>query len=217
MIPAVKRFLKDNKGIILFIILMVGFRSAIADWNAVPTGSMNPTIVEGDRILVDKLAYDFNLPLTHHSLYRFADPERGDIVVFDSSAADKRLVKRVIGLPGDSIELRNNKLILNGKPAQYSRLRQESEHLLITESLEKKHQIKIDVFNQSPLSNFGPVTVPKGFYFVLGDNRDHSADSRYYGFIPRSEIVGKAGKVVLSLDYENYYIPRSERFLRNLL
>jgi signal peptidase I len=214
----IRRFLKDNRGMILFVVLMIGFRSAIADWNTVPTGSMNPTIVEGDRILVDKLAYDLKFPLTHQSLHQFSDPKRGDIVVFDSAAADKRLVKRVIGLPGERIELRNNRLIINDKPAHYSGTRQHKEYLLVTESLDGiVHQIQLDVLNPGPLSNLEPIVVPEGFYFVLGDNRDHSADSRYYGLIPREEIVGKANKVILSLNYDNYYIPRKDRLLHDLL
>src|SRR5712671_1022116 len=92
---------REYRGFALFVVLMVVFRSSLADWNTVPTGSMKPTILEGDRIWVNKLAYDLRLPLTGVSLYRLADPQRGDIVVFDSKAADTRLVKRVIGLPGD--------------------------------------------------------------------------------------------------------------------
>src|SRR6478735_9147129 len=93
---------REYRGFAVFVVLMVIFRSALADWNVVPTGSMKPTIIEGDRILVNKLAYDFKIPLTHISLHKFADPGRGDIVVFDSRAAATRLVKRVIGLPGDT-------------------------------------------------------------------------------------------------------------------
>jgi signal peptidase I len=99
--------LHDYRGFALFVFLMIIFRSALADWNVVPTGSMKPTILEGDRILVNKLAYDFKIPLTHISIYKFADPKRGDIVIFDSKLADTRLVKRVIGLPGDTVEMRD--------------------------------------------------------------------------------------------------------------
>ncbi len=88
----------EYRSLALFVILMIIFRSALADWNTVPTGSMKPTIVEGDRILVNKLAYDLRIPLTHISIYRFDNPKRGEIIVFDSEAADTRLVKRVIGL-----------------------------------------------------------------------------------------------------------------------
>lgn len=214
----IRRLLKEHRGFFLFILLMIGFRSAIADWNTVPTGSMNPTIVEGDRILVNKLAYDVNIPLTQRSLHRLSDPARGDIVIFDSAAADKRLVKRVIGLPGDRVELRNNQLIINNKRATYSRARTVHDALQVTESLgETRHRIQIDVFSPSPMSSFGPVSIPEGFYFVMGDNRDHSADSRFYGLIPRNEIVGKANKVIVSLDYDHYYLPRHDRLLLDLL
>src|SRR6187402_3582202 len=90
---------KENKSFFIFVVLMLVFRSALADWNTVPTGSMKPTILEGDRIAVNKLAYDLRVPFTAISLLKLADPERGDIVVFESKASAKRLVKRVIGLP----------------------------------------------------------------------------------------------------------------------
>src|SRR6266568_5461318 len=96
---------REYRAFALFFVLMIIFRSALADWNVVPTGSMKPTILEGDRILVNKLAYDFRVPLTHIALYRFADPGRGDVAVFASKAADTRLVKRVIGVPGDTVEM----------------------------------------------------------------------------------------------------------------
>ena len=118
---------REYRAFVLFIVLMVIFRSALADWNVVPTGSMKPTIIEGDRILVNKLAYDFRVPLTHIALYRFADPGRGDIVVFDSKAADTRLVKRVIGLPGDTVEMRDNRLTINGIEARYTRVEHEAD------------------------------------------------------------------------------------------
>ncbi|HTP46104.1 MAG TPA: signal peptidase I [Casimicrobiaceae bacterium] len=207
----------EYRGFAVFIVLMLIFRSALADWNVVPTGSMKPTILEGDRILVNKLAYDFRIPLTHISLYKFADPRRGDIVVFDSKAANTRLVKRVIGLPGDTVEMRDNRLIINGIAARYSDIGHEPDVTFATESyLDVAHKIELARTGVSRFSTFGPVSVPKDCYLVLGDNRDNSADSRFYGFIPRDEIVGNAKTVVLSLDYDDFYIPRAERFFRPL-
>ena len=207
----------ECRGFAVFIVLMTIFRSALADWNVVPTGSMKPTIVEGDRILVNKLAYDFKLPLTHISFHKFADPGRGDIVVFDSRAADTRLVKRVIGLPGDVVEMRDNRLTINGVAARYSDVEYEADATFAIESyLNMSHRIELARTGASRLSTFGPVTVPKDRYLVLGDNRDNSADSRVYGFIPRDEIVGNSRTVVLSLDYDDYYIPRTDRFFRPL-
>jgi len=208
---------REYSGFAVFIVSMLIFRSALADWNVVPTGSMKPTILEGDRILVNKLAYDFRIPLTHISLYRFADPRRGDIVVFDSKAADTRLVKRVIGLPGDTVEMRDNRLAINGIAARYSNIGHEADAIFAIESyLDISHKIELARAGASRFGTFGPVTVPKDCYLVLGDNRDNSADSRFYGFIPRDEIVGSAKTVVLSLDYDDFYIPRAERFFHPL-
>jgi signal peptidase I len=208
---------REYRGFVLFLVLMTIFRSALADWNVVPTGSMKPTIIEGDRILVNKLAYDFKIPLTHIALHRFADPKRGDIVVFDSKAADTRLVKRVIGLPGDTVEMKDNRLTINGIDARYADVEHGSEATFAIEVyLGMSHRIELAPTGVSRFSTFGPVTVPDGRYLMLGDNRDNSADSRFYGFVPRDEIVGNAKTIVLSLDYDDYYLPRADRFFRAL-
>ena len=208
---------REYRGFALFIFLMIIFRSALADWNVVPTGSMKPTILEGDRILVNKLAYDFKIPLTHLSIYKIADPKRGDIVIFDSKLADTRLVKRVVGLPGDTVEMRDNRLAINGIDAQYFAVEYVDDAIFAIESyLGMSHRIELARTGGSRLSTFGPVKVPKDRYLVLGDNRDDSADSRVYGFIPRNEIVGNARTIVLSLNYDHYYIPRVDRFFRAL-
>ena len=208
---------REYRGFALFVLLMIIFRSALADWNVVPTGSMKPTILEGDRILVNKLAYDLRIPLTHVSIYRFADPKRGDIVIFDSKLADTRLVKRVIGLPGDIVEMRDNRLAINGIEARYSSVEYAADAIFGVESYPGlSHRIELSLTGPGRLSSFGPITVPNDHYLVLGDNRDNSADSRVYGFIPRDEIVGNARTVVLSLNYDHYYVPRADRFFRPL-
>src|SRR5690242_8116349 len=120
---AFRRFLLRNRGLLLFLFGMLVFRSALADWNTVPTGSMQPTIRIGDRIVVDRMAYDLRLPFTHVALLRRNDPQRGDIVIIDSAATGERLVKRVIGLPGDTIALRGNVLYINGHAAHYHAVR----------------------------------------------------------------------------------------------
>lgn len=217
----IARCLKSNRAFIVFILLMAVFRGAIADWNVVPTGSMKPTIVEGDRILVNKLAYDINLPFSTITLLELDNPKRGDIVVFNSEKADKRLVKRVVAVPGDVVNLRSNRLMINGESAIYQPLVRRSSSddeattapsIIVTESiLGYSHPVKLMRQLQSPLQNFGPVTVPEDHYLMMGDNRDNSADSRVYGFVPREEITGKANRVLISLDYDRYYLPRSER------
>jgi len=203
----------ENKGFLLFLLLMIVFRSAIADWNDVPSGSMRPTIIEGDRIYVNKLAYDIRVPLTHFSLKHLDEPQRGDVVIFDSKAADKRLVKRVIGLPGDVVQLQDNKLTINGVAAQYADLEDHGDYVIATETLgSMKHRVRLESRRFSPRSSFGPVTVPQNSFLMLGDNRDNSADSRYIGFVPRHEIVGRSSHVVASLNPDHYYLPRSDRW-----
>ncbi|QHJ10539.1 Signal peptidase I [Paraglaciecola mesophila] len=208
---------RDNKSVLLFIVLMCVFRSAIADWNEVPTGSMQPTIVEGDRIWVNKLAYDVSTPFVNYSLLKLADPIRGDIIVFDSAPADKRLVKRVVGIPGDTIAMIDNVVYINQQPLSYENKAAKEYFSEVTENLlGVQHRIRV-ANNGSRLSSFAPLTIPADYYLAMGDNRDNSADSRVIGLIPRDEIIGRASKVVMSLNYDNYYLPRPERFLHTLL
>ena len=106
-------------------LVVFSIRSSLADWSDVPTGSMKPTILEGDRVFVNKLAYDLKVPFTTRHIAQWSNPQRGDIVVFFSPRDGQRLVKRVVGLPGDTIELRNNGLVLNGKPVEYQPIAEE--------------------------------------------------------------------------------------------
>jgi signal peptidase I len=213
----IKNLYKNNKQFFLFIILMTVFRSAVADWYSVPTGSMQPTIKEGDRVLVNKMAYDLKLPFTQLSLLSLNSPKHGEIVVFDSKAADIRLIKRVVGLPGDTITMRNEQLYINNIPVHYQKIIENNKRNLSNETLgDIQHRIKIDITASDRLANFGPVVVPKAHYLVLGDNRRHSADSRVYGFVPHNELKGKATAVAFSVDYDNYYLPRSDRFFQNI-
>src|SRR5688572_7287176 len=219
-------FWRAYRSLFLFMVLMLGFRSAWADWVSVPTGSMNPTILEGDRVLVDKHVFGLRVPFTLVWLTKGEDPARGDIVVFDSPENGKSLVKRVIGVPGDVIELSDSGLVVNGEPARYTE--GDASHLqrllastaalnpvfLREALLGREHEIMLLRYWNA--GEHGPVVVPEGMYFVLGDNRHNSADSRYFGFVPRSNIVGRATRVVVSLNPENYYLPRQERFLTAL-
>lgn len=207
-----KKYWNENRSLILFLALMFCFRSAIADWNDVPSGSMKPTLIEGDRIGLNKMAYDLRIPFTHISLYKIADPAPGDIAVFDSKAADKRLVKRVIGVPGDTVAMRDNRLYINDQPITYTATANGDwlEHLP-----GKTHVVRLNPTAQG-YANFNPVTVPANQYLMLGDNRDNSADSRVIGLVPRSEFVGRSSSVVMSLDYEDYFLPRPERFFHGL-
>jgi signal peptidase I len=217
---ALRGFLLRNRGFFFFLLGMLMFRSALADWNTVPTGSMQPTIRIGDRIVVDRMAYDLRVPFTHFSLLHRADPRRGDIVIIDSAATGDRLVKRVIGVPGDRIALRGNVLYVNGHAAQYrpvsvtgiaADLAQPASYA--DESIgDWHHLVRLARYLPSPASNYGPVTVPAGHYLAMGDNRDDSYDSRYFGFVPRAEIVGRARYVAVSLDPARHGLPRPDRW-----
>ncbi len=113
-------FLRGWIGSILVTLMIVtSFKSAIADWYVVPTGSMKPTILEGDRILANKLAYNLRIPFTTMQIVRWGNPKRGDIVVFNSPADGKCLVKRVVGIPGDTVAMNNNRLYINGEALGY--------------------------------------------------------------------------------------------------
>lgn len=219
-----RRLWQENRSFIVFMILMSVFRSALADWNEVPTGSMKPTILEGDRILVNKMAYDLRLPFTHFSMLEVSEPQRGDIVVFDSRISGKRLVKRVIGVPGDTVELVDNVLHINGERLDYATLGRGKGSGLNSsvDSIDRRedllgveHVIRLKK-QGSRLSSFAPVKVPQNSFLAMGDNRDNSADSRVIGFVPRNEIVGRARQVIVSLDYDNYYLPRSDRYFHTL-
>lgn len=216
-----RKLLSRNKGFIAFLFCMIVFRSAVADWDRVPTGSMQPTIRIGDRILVDKLAYDVRLPFTDISLVHLADPKRGDIVLIDSHAANELLVKRVIGLPGDEVALRDNVLYINGRMAQYTPLApvtgirddaQDPARYEIERYGSMHHAIRLSLWRPGGKRDFGPVSIPPGEYLMLGDNRDNSEDSRYLGFFPRREIIGRTDRVAMSLDPGNDYLPRMDRF-----
>lgn len=206
--------LKENLVFFLAIFILFASRSTLADWYLVPTGSMQPTIVEGDRILVNKMAYRLELPFTDIGVMDIATPQRGDIVVFNSKAAETRLVKRVIGLPGDSIAMVNNQLVINGQVIKY--VSDDDTHLSSEQLAEKSHAVQF-IPRAQIMDNFETVTVPAGHYLVLGDNRNNSSDSRVIGFVPFSEIQGKALRVLISLDPENYYVPRPERTLNPLI
>jgi signal peptidase I len=141
-------------------------------------------------------------------------------VTVDSSAAKELIVKRLIGLPGDVVAMRDNVLYIDGKRAAYQPVDvagvagdSSSPGEYLDEKLgHVSHVVRLSVLAPSPRRSFGPVTVPKGQYLMLGDNRDDSADSRYFGFFPRDELMGRARRVAYSLDPEKHYFPRLGRF-----
>jgi signal peptidase I len=219
--------LRANLSLLAFILLMLVFRSAFADWMVVPTASMNPTIIEGDRVLVDKHVFGVRVPFTTVRLTEGDQPQRGDIVVFASPNSDMTLIKRVIGLPGDVVEMRDEHLLINHvelsylPPAQNDgqdlmRQSQQETHVLAHEALPGRTHDVMVLPGRQALRNFGPTVVPAGHYFMMGDNRDNSEDSRFIGSIARDQIVGRASRVVLSLNPEHFYLPRGDRLMKPL-
>lgn len=221
-----KKWMSSNRGFVAFLICFGFFRTAIADWNPIPSGSMRPNLLEGDVVLVDRLAYDFKLPLTNLIVARIDEPKRGDIVTFSSPKDGTRLIKRIIGLPGDVVEMRNEALFVNGKAAAYSEpeLRREPvegagevQALRVTETDDQGSR-RIQVLKGLPARNtFAPIRVPSGSYLMLGDNRDNSADSRYFGLVPRHLLIGQANRILVSADIQGNWLPRLERFGQRLL
>lgn len=211
------------------------FRATVADWNRIPSGSMLPSVLIGDRILVDKLAYQLRVPFTAWRLTHWSAPARGDVVTFESPEDGRLMVKRVVGIPGDVVALTGNRLSINGTNADYQPLAATGnlpEHGgdPLRESCE---EVGYACFREQALgsdrvvrlrrqadaaatSDFAPVTVPEGQYLLLGDNRDQSRDSRVIGFVPLHRIVGRATAVAFSLDPANHYLPRAGRFLAEL-
>jgi signal peptidase I len=223
----IRKLWKEWRLTIFFIVfIVIPVKSSLADWNWVPTGSMNPTILEGDLIYVNKVAYDLRFPLTLHRLAKWSDPQRGDIIVCFSPDDETRLVKRVIGLPGDTVELKNNTLFINGEAVSYTKVNPEyaaqlygemdERNIFAMENLDGLEHVVVNIPSIVSIRNFGPVTVPQGKYFVLGDNRDNSRDSRYFGFVERKSIVGKAKGIITSFDITDKYQPRFNRFFAPL-
>jgi signal peptidase I len=216
----------------LMLLVMLPARSMVADWNDVPTGSMRPTIIEGDRITVNKLAYGLRVPFSLRWLWTWGEPRRGEVVTFASPMDGTRVVKRIVGASGDRIELRNNVLFVNGAPLEQLVVAEEVfVHLpdergaLATRVLE--HDIASGrVSSGGPalgreilltpivrgIASFPELVVPPHCYFMMGDNRDVSNDSRVYGVVPRANIYGRVDYVALSLDPSDVYWPRWERW-----
>jgi signal peptidase I len=213
-------WLKDNRGFLVFVLCFGFLRTAVADWNPIPSGSMRPTILEGDVVFVNRLAFDAKIPLTDHALARLADPVRGDVVTFSSPKDGTRLIKRIVGIPGDVVEMRDEVLFVNGEQARYT------DRHPVTETLAKGVEVRAvrateQVAGSSrtvqflpPVGarrNFGPVKLAPDQYFMLGDNRDNSEDSRYLGPVPRQLLIGRAHHILVSADILGWWAPRLDR------
>jgi len=168
-----KKIKEEIKGIFIALLIALFIRAFFVQAYKIPSGSMEPTLLVGDHLLVLKCAYGVRIPLVGKYLLEYSSPKRGDIIVFVYPRDPKKdFIKRVIALPGESVQIIDRTVYINGKPIQDPWGIWSENDLLRT--------------------NFGPVIVPQGHYFVLGDNRDNSMDSRYWGFVPKSNMLGKA-------------------------
>lgn len=184
------KFQEYAEAIIIAILIALFIRTFIVQAFKIPSGSMKPTLLIGDHILVNKMSYGVKIPFIRKTIIPVGNPKRGDIVVFIyPEDRSKDFIKRVIAVEGDTVEIRNKKIFLNGQP--YA----------------DKYGVYVDDFiipgAIQPRDNFGPVTVPKGTIFTMGDNRDQSYDSRFWGFVDLKDVMGKAFIIYWSWDREN--------------
>lgn len=218
-----KKLLFENilsLGVALILVLMI--RSSVVEAFKIPSGSMIPTLLVGDHIFVNKFKYGIKVPFTDWVtdeptyITRFGSPERGDIIVFKYPKDESiYYIKRVIGIPGDTIEILDKTLYTNGVPAKRETISIEERAEIVNKFEDQHYDVeRMEIFretigNEKPVvmvdnanyftQNFGPITVPADSFFVMGDNRDNSKDSRYWGFVPMKNVRGKAMVIWLSL------------------
>ena len=199
------------KSIAVALVIWFVLRSLLIEAFRIPSSSMERTLLVGDFLFVNKALYGAEVPLVHTRLPAFREPQRGDIVVFDSrTQADVKVVKRLVGMPGDTLEMRSDVLYRNG-------VRQIEPWVQRTDSLSdpadpemRAWQVgyllpEVDRGGYRPTrGNWGPLIVPAGQYFVMGDNRDNSYDSRYWGFVDRRVIRGRPLFVYYSFDHDSW-------------
>lgn len=177
------------EAIAIAILLALFIRTFVVQAFKIPSGSMLPTLLIGDHLLVNKFIYGIRVPFSGKVLVPLKDPKSGDIIVF-KFPKDRSIdyIKRVVGVPGDKIEVKNKKVYRNDKLAE-----DPFAHFTSTTILPG---------SVSPKDNFGPITVPEGKYFVMGDNRDNSSDSRFWGFVETNDVLGKAMIIYWSWDID---------------
>ena len=179
MVDIKSKFREYAEAIVIAVLIAFFIRTFIIQAFKIPSGSMKPTLQIGDHILVTKFIYGVKIPIIRKTFVSISEPKRGDMVVFIyPEDRSKDFVKRVIGIGGDNIEIRNKKIYLNGLPYN-------DNYGVYTDDM-------IIPGAAQPRDNFGPVTVPPGSVFVMGDNRDQSYDSRFWGFVDLRDVLGKA-------------------------
>ena len=165
-----------GEALLVALLLALVIRTFVVQAFKIPSESMLQTLLVGDHLLASKFAYGVKIPFTNHYVYKGTDPQRGEIIIFEyPNDPSVDYIKRIVGVPGDVIEVRGKQLFRNGEAVKEGYIRFTQPDRI-----------------EPVRDNFGPVTVPEGKYFVMGDNRDNSLDSRFWGFVPDRNIVGKA-------------------------
>lgn len=214
---------QEWRTLILFLFALVLIRAIVVDWNYVPSRSMAPAIIPGDRVFVNKLAYGVRLPFAGMPVAMWDSPRYSDVIVFKAPDTEILTIKRVVGLPGDRVSWTENGLTINGVSAAYDDVPLDNwpSHLginyghtrLLRERIleEERFIMRYRVIPRRGPGTFETVTVPAHHYLVMGDNRDNSRDFRKFGFVSKNAIVGQAKRILFSLDSENFYLPRLQR------
>jgi signal peptidase I len=180
-----RRIVRELVVLAAFVLVLLSARSTLADHYRVPSGSMEPTIEVDDRILVNKAAYGLRVPFTSTYVARFGGPAIGDVVVLDSPEEDKVLLKRVVGVPGTTVEVRGGRVLLDGKLSPVEHHPDGlHEQLGVAD-----HAVRL---SHGGGPDWGPVAIPEGRYLVMGDNRGDSRDGRFFGLVMREAILGRA-------------------------
>lgn len=211
-----KSFLARNRGFLLSLFTLFLVRGTFADQYYIPSGSMEPTLHIGDHVVVDKTAYSIKLPFTDVKLKDTGEPRRGDIAVFFNPKDGKRLIKRIVALPGDHVRIKNGFISINGTAVSGTKTGVEAlaqaqrNEVFYTEQF-TDHSAIIKRTHSLFRPEDREFTVPEGNYFAMGDNRDNSSDSRVWGFVPRANLQGRAIAVALNLAWTPVPIPDLSR------
>ena len=193
------------ESLVVAIVLALIIRLFILTAYKIPTASMWPTLRVGDFVFAYKLPYGIRIPFTERKLFAYQTPKRGEVIVFRYTDESISYIKRVVAIPGDKIEIRKKRLIINNEVAKYTEPAQDFDKsnpfLILHESIGGSER---DVsVTKDRIENYGPEIVPPGSIFVMGDNRDSSDDSRYWGMIPIKNVDGKVFAIWLSLDWQS--------------
>ena len=191
-------FLRKNRAFLLFVVFYLFFRTGYADWSYVPSESMEPTLYPGDVLWIDKTAFGPTVPFLNKQIVNWGQPLRGDIITFVPPHTSKLLVKRVMAVPGDKIRIEANRIYINGELLEQRVTDNSDDSVIGTEYIKHKdHRFKLSKAAMIPY--FGQtIAVPEGKYFVMGDFRNNSSDSRFWGFVDQEKIMGKVTSIALS-------------------